>query len=88
MFVREMAKHIPRPDRENPGGVIVNNVCPGTVDTAADDDLPFWLRIPMNLHRRLRARTVQQGARTLLYAAVVAGKESTGGFIADNELHS
>lgn len=85
LFVREMAKHVPCPDGENPG-LMLNNICPGTVDTAADNDLPFWLRIPMNLHRKLRARTVEEGARTLVYAAVIAGKEARGGFMADNEI--
>lgn len=72
-------------DENDPSrAILINIVCPGTVDTTADNDLPFWLRIPLNLHRRLRGRTVQEGARALVYAAVCAGKESMGGFIADN----
>ena len=90
MFVREMAKHLPPQSagfNEGPteeGVVVVNNLCPGTVDTAVDNNLPFWLRIPMNLNRKLRARTVQEGARTLIYAAEVAGLESHGKYIANN----
>jgi NAD(P)-dependent dehydrogenase (short-subunit alcohol dehydrogenase family) len=93
LFVREMTKHVPSPLQADPyekspeeGVVVVNNLCPGTVDTAADDNLPFWLRIPMNLNRKLRARTVQEGSRTLIYAAEVAGSESHGKYIASNEI--
>jgi NAD(P)-dependent dehydrogenase (short-subunit alcohol dehydrogenase family) len=91
MFVREMAKHLTPPRRAGSnkrsigeGVVVVNNLCPGTVDTAVDNNLPFWLRIPMNLNRKLRARTVQEGARTLIYAAEVVGLESHGKYIANN----
>jgi hypothetical protein len=92
MFVREMAKHLPPRSagfNEGPAGegvVVVNNLCPGTVDTAVDNNLPFWLRIPMNLNRKLRARTVQEGARTLIYAAEVVGLESHGKYIANNDI--
>lgn len=90
MFVREMAKRLaPRSAGSNGGPtedcfVVVNNLCPGTVNTAVDNNLPFWLRIPMNLNRKLRARTVQEGARTLIYAAEVVGLESHGKYIANN----
>jgi NAD(P)-dependent dehydrogenase (short-subunit alcohol dehydrogenase family) len=90
MFVREMAKHLPAPpgagchELPQERGIVVNCLCPGTVNTAADNNLPFWLRIPMNLNRKLRARTVQEGSRTLIYAAEVAGPESHGRYIANN----
>lgn len=77
LFVRELARHVPT-------GVILNSLCPGTVDTAADDLLPFYLRIPMNLNRRLRARTVSEGARTLIYASELAGLETDGKYISSN----
>ena len=82
MFVREMAKHVP----STAAPVIINNLCPGTVDTAADNNLPFYLRLPMNWNRKLRARTVQEGARTLVHAAAVAGDESHGHYLASNQI--
>ena len=89
MFVRELAKHIPQPDNSKRGqesGVVVNNFCPGTVDTACDNNLPWFLRILMNTNRRLRARTVEEGARTLVYGAVLSGLEAHGGYMADNKV--
>lgn len=80
MFVRSLAEHL------KDTNVVVNNLCPGTVDTAADDNLPFYLRIPLNLNRRLRARTVEEGARTLIFASVVAGSETHGKYIANNKV--
>lgn len=85
MFVREMAKHVPS-GSNGQGGIVINNLCPGTVDTAADNNLPFYMRLPMNWNRKLRARTVQEGARTLVYAAVVVGEISHGKYISSNEI--
>ncbi|EKG19784.1 Short-chain dehydrogenase/reductase SDR [Macrophomina phaseolina MS6] len=87
MFVRTLAAHLPQGEAEV---VVVNNVCPGTVDTGADNNLPFWLRIPMNLNRALRARSVEEGATAVLWAAVAAPERAAGGtrangaYIADN----
>lgn len=86
MFVREMAKHVPSTSVHGKGGVVINNLCPGTVDTAADNNLPFYMRLPMNWNRKLRARTVEEGARTLVFAAAVVGWESHGGYISSNEI--
>lgn len=76
-----MAKHV----RSDGGGgaVVVDNVCPGTCDTRADDNLPFYLRIPMNLNRRLRARSAEDGARALVFAATGVGREDSGAYLAD-----
>lgn len=76
-----MAKHA-----RNGGGdrVVIDNVCPGTCDTTADDNLPFYLRIPMNLNRRLRGRSVEEGARALVYAATAVGMEDSGAYLANN----
>ena len=68
------------------GAITINNLCPGTVDTAADNNMPFYLRWPMNFNRRLRSRTVEEGARALVYAAVVAGEKSHGQYISNNEI--
>jgi NAD(P)-dependent dehydrogenase (short-subunit alcohol dehydrogenase family) len=94
LFVREMARAKPLSQKRKngtlpaaqAGGVVINNLCPGTVATEFDVNLPFWMRIPMQLHRKVRARTVEEGARTLVYATAVAGNESHGAYIANNEV--
>ncbi len=87
MFVREMAKHVPTTsNRAGDGPVVINNLCPGTVNTAADNNLPFYMRMPMNLNRKLRSRTVEEGARALVYAAVVVDEKSHGQYISSNEI--
>ena len=87
LFVREMAKHIPSPSNDaRKGSVVINNLCPGTVNTAADNKLPFYMRMPMNLNRRLRSRSVEEGARALVYAAVVVDEKSHGKYISSNEI--
>ena len=68
---------------------MVNNVCPGTVNTGADNQLPFWLRWPMNWNRALRARSVEDGARAVVCAVLgqVDGLEEekrNGVYIANN----
>ena len=87
LFVREMAKHVPtKSNKAGYGPVIVNNLCPGTVNTAADNNLPFYMRMPMNLNRKLRSRNVEEGARALVYASVVADEKSHGEYISSNEI--
>jgi len=66
--------------------VIINNVCPGMVATGFDKGLPVYLRIPMNMVRKIRARPVDEGAWTLVYATLVAGPESHGKFINHNKI--
>ena len=78
-----MTKHVGNDDGDGPVAVTVNNVCPGTCDTKADDNLPFHLRIPMNMDRGLRARSVQEGARTLVFAATGVGMAGNGAYLAD-----
>ena len=79
-----MAKHVVRShDEAGSAVVVVNNVCPGTCDTTVDDNLPFYMRIPMNLNRRLRARSVQEGARALIFATTGVGREACGAYLAD-----
>ena len=87
MFIREMAKHVPSTtNHSEKGAVIINNLCPGTVNTAADNNLPFYMRMPMNLNRKLRSRNVEEGARALVYAAVVVDEKSHGAYISNNEI--
>ncbi|KAL8720891.1 MAG: hypothetical protein Q9225_002309 [Loekoesia sp. 1 TL-2023] len=94
LFVRALAERMPLTSslskkgevKEGKDQVVVNNVCPGTVDTAADNNLPWYLRIPMNLNRKLRARTVQEGGRALVNAALIVGPRSHGAYISNNEI--
>lgn len=69
-----------------PSEVIVNNPCPGLVQTGFDKNLPFYLRLPMVLVRRAMGRTVEEGARTLVYASAVAGPEANGKFLQHNKV--
>lgn len=69
-----------------PSEVIANNPCPGLVQTGLDKNLPFYLRLPMMLFRRAMARTVEEGARTLIYASAVAGSEINGKFLQHNKV--
>lgn len=72
----------------DPSLVLVNNVCPGLLhSTGLDDSMPFYLRYPTALARRLLGRTIEHGARTLVYAAVVAGPETHGSFLQSNKVH-
>ena len=69
-----------------PSEVIVNNACPGLVQTGVDKNLPFYLKLPMGLIRKSTGRTVEEGARTLIYATVVAGPETNGKFLQHNQI--
>jgi len=70
----------------SPNEVIVNNLCPGMVATGLDKGLPVWLRTIMSIIRKFVARTVEEGGRTLIYAAVIAGPETHGKFIQNNKV--
>jgi NAD(P)-dependent dehydrogenase (short-subunit alcohol dehydrogenase family) len=69
-----------------PGEVVVNNLCPGLVQTGLDKNLPGPLKAIMGWVRRSMARTVEEGARTLVFAAAVAGEETNGMFLQQNEI--
>ena len=66
--------------------VLINMLCPGMVDTAMSDVLPIYLRIPVNIVKAIRARSVEQGGWLILNAAVVAGPESHGEFLLDKDI--
>lgn len=63
--------------------VVQNSFCPGMVDTGMSDVLPFYFRVPVNLVKKARARSVEVAGWTALNAAVVVGKESHGRFLED-----
>lgn len=80
MFLYKLA---PRVDRNK---VVINMLCPGMVDTAMSDVLPIYLRIPINIVKAIRARSVDQGAWLILNAMVIAGPDSHGEFILDKDI--
>ena len=79
-FTQELASHV------SADKVIVNNLCPGMVATDLDKNLGFALKAMMTLVRKIRARSVETGARAYVYATAVAGKESHGAFISSNQI--
>ncbi|KAL8794654.1 MAG: hypothetical protein Q9195_002850 [Heterodermia aff. obscurata] len=79
-FTQELASHV------SANKVIVNNLCPGMVATDFDKHLGFMFRGLMTGVRKIRARSVETGARTYVYATSVAGKESHGTFISSNKI--
>lgn len=66
--------------------VIVNNMCPCSVNTHMSDVLPFPLRQIMNVIKYFYSRTPEVGGWIIVCAAVVAGKESHGRFLLDKEV--
>ncbi|CRG91994.1 WW domain-containing oxidoreductase [Talaromyces islandicus] len=77
-FVRHLATLVP--DTE----VIINNLCPGLVATDLDNDSPLLIRGVMYIFRKIAARTVEEGSRTVIYASVVCGQETHGKFLTSN----
>ena len=80
MFVYELAKRV------SGNKVIINIVCPGMVDTTMSDKLPIYLRIPMNVIKKIRARSVEEGGWLIVNSAAVAGLESHGHFLTDKSI--
>ncbi|KAM6536197.1 hypothetical protein FALCPG4_002211 [Fusarium falciforme] len=69
------------------GKVIVNNFCPGMVDTPMTKNLPWYLRVPVAALGILRrVRKVEHGGWVGLNAAAVAGRESHGQLIGDTKI--
>ncbi|OBT39438.1 hypothetical protein VE00_09818 [Pseudogymnoascus sp. WSF 3629] len=79
-FVRTLSSHVSSSE------VIVNNPCPGSVATGFDKQLPAWLKPIMFVYRKVSARNVEEGSRTLVYAASVAGPETHGKFLQHNKI--
>ncbi|RDL30001.1 Uncharacterized protein BP5553_10628 [Venustampulla echinocandica] len=79
-FVRALFRHVPTSD------VIVNNLCPGLVATGFDKHLSGWLKPIMFVYRKVAARNVEEGGRTLVYAATLAGSETHGQFLQHNKI--
>lgn len=79
MFVQSLANKV------SSDKVVVNNFCPGMVMTNFDSHLPLWLKTIMAVVRRIRARSVEEGSRTLIFASAVAGPNTHGEFLSSNE---
>jgi retinol dehydrogenase-14 len=67
-----------------PSEVIVNNLCPGPVQTGLDKNLPLYLKAVIRLVRKFTARDIAEGARTIIYASAVVGAETNGKFLRNN----
>lgn len=80
-FIRRLAAVVP------PSEVIINSPCPGLVATGFDKHLPGWLKPLMFIYRKISARDVSEGTRTLVYACAVAGPETHGKFLQHNHVH-
>jgi NAD(P)-dependent dehydrogenase (short-subunit alcohol dehydrogenase family) len=80
LFLYELRKHLVS-DK-----VIVNSFCPAMVNTGMSEVLPLYLRLPMNAVKALRARSPEKAGWIALNAALVAGPESHGQFLADKEI--
>lgn len=65
--------------------VVLNMLCPGMIDTAMSDILPIYLRIPVDIVKAIRARSVEHGVWLVLNTILVAGGDSHGQFILDKE---
>ncbi|THW72154.1 putative carbonyl reductase [Aureobasidium pullulans] len=70
----------------SPSEVIVNNLCPGLVATGFDKQLPAWLKPLMFVYRKIAARDVHEGSRTLVYASAVADATTHGKFLQSNKI--
>lgn len=81
-FVRHLATLVP--DKE----VVINNLCPGVVATDFDRYFPIIIRGILYVYKRIVARTVEESARTVIYASIVCGRETHGKFLANNLVNS
>ncbi|CAO1626686.1 unnamed protein product [Parajaminaea phylloscopi] len=65
--------------------VVLNMVCPGMVKTGMSDVLPWYMRIPLGVVQFFVARNVAQGGWLLTHAAIEAGPDTHGVFLADRK---
>jgi hypothetical protein len=79
-FVRELASRVSASE------VIMNEFCPGLVQTNLDHELPTPMNYLATGIRKIAARNVQEGARTLIYASGIVGPDSHGKHLEDNKV--
>ena len=80
LFMLDIAQRVPD-DK-----VVFNMMCPGMVYTSMADHLPWMVRTLTHLVWSIRGRSAEQGAWTVVNAAVVAGKGSHGQFLDDKTI--
>jgi len=78
LWVHQLSQHV------ESSKVLVNDVCPGLVNTNFDKDTPLIARVIMKPVRTFIARSAEEGARGVVFATILAGNESHGRFITDN----
>lgn len=81
-YVRKLASQV------HSSQVVINNLCPGPVKSGFDRTLPLFHRGIMAVFRFFVARSIETGARCLVHAAAVAGPETHGKFLLDNQIHT
>ncbi|MCJ1334013.1 hypothetical protein MMC10_010720 [Thelotrema lepadinum] len=79
-FMMDVAQRVSR-DK-----VVFNMMCPGMVYTDMANHLPWLVRNLTHLVWSIRGRSPEQGAWTVVNAAVVAGEESHGRFLDDKTI--
>lgn len=85
-FVAALSRRLPLTSSDSHGQVIVNALCPGFVRTDFDDEMSWRIRLYVGLLRWLSGRSVEDGARTLVLAAVTASGETHGRFLEHGHL--
>lgn len=86
-FFHELVKRLAlRSDNNNNSKITINMVCPGMTATNIGQYLPIYLRPVSKVMFMLKARTVEQGAWTIIDAATVVGEESHGKFFGDQKV--
>jgi len=82
MWVRELSLHV------SPKLVLVNSLCPGLVQTDFERNSGGILKFIAGIVRRLIGRSLEAGARTLVFAGALAGEDTHGELVADNKVKS
>ena len=80
MFVRELAERVSSDE------VVINNMCPGGVNTRMSDVLPTPARQLVNVYKSVYYRSAEIGGWIIVNALVIAGKQSHGRFLKDKEI--
>jgi NAD(P)-dependent dehydrogenase (short-subunit alcohol dehydrogenase family) len=88
VFFHELVERLAlaRRSDDNRNKITINMVCPGMTATNIGQYLPIYLRPVSKVMFMLKARTVEQGAWTIVDAAAVVGEESHGKFFGDQKV--
>ena len=79
-FVRELSSRVP------PSEVIINDFCPGLVQTNVDHNLNPVMKYAFVGIRKMVARKVEEGGRTVVFAGGVAGEDTHGKHLSSNKV--